>query len=154
MLIQLNCNKYLNCTRRLTFHYQIFSTEWHLDHQTLLFQSPLFSVIFQLMTFAVSSPFGSLLLKIPQALYHLYKYIKCKIISICNQFIIFLYILHYNCSFIKFTWSSTSTALSTPTEHPQNAHLQQASPELSLCLLNGLRLFFYGYFISQPLLIQ
>jgi len=60
---------------------------------------------------------------------------------------------------IKLTYKSirkTTIGLSTPTEHPQNSRelfrLQQASPELSLRPLDGLRVFFYGYFIYQPLI--
>ena len=46
--------------------------------------------------------------------------------------------------------------LSTPTEHPQNSRelfrLQQACTELTICPLDGSLVFFYGYFICQPLI--
>ena len=38
-----------------------------------------------------------------------------------------------------------------PTKFPELFRLQQASPELPLRPLDGLRVFFYGYFICQPL---
>jgi len=39
-----------------------------------------------------------------------------------------------------------------PTKFPELLHLQQASPELPLRPLDGSRVFFYGYFIYQPLI--
>ena len=40
----------------------------------------------------------------------------------------------------------------TPTKFPELFRLQQASPELPLRPLDGSRVFFYEYFIYQPLI--
>jgi len=40
----------------------------------------------------------------------------------------------------------------TPTKFPELFHLQQASPELPLRPIDGSHVFFYGYFICQPLI--
>ena len=40
----------------------------------------------------------------------------------------------------------------TPTKFPELFRLQQASPELPLRPLDGSHVFFYGYFICQPLI--
>ena len=40
----------------------------------------------------------------------------------------------------------------TPTKFPELFRLQQASPELPLRPLDGSHMFFYGYFICQPLI--
>jgi len=40
----------------------------------------------------------------------------------------------------------------TPTKFPELFRLQQATPELPLRPLDGSHVFFYGYFICQPLI--
>ena len=49
--------------------------------------------------------------------------------------------------------STTGCTTGVPTKFPELFHLQQTSPELPLRPFDSSRVFFYGYFICQPLII-
>ena len=61
-----------------------------------------------------------------------------------HSYLLILFV-HYFTSRVKYTYG-------TPTKFPELFRLQQASAELPLRPLDGSHVFFYGYFICQPLL--